>query len=165
MLVWIWNGSTHAWMPGPLPADRPYPLGASTTLIPLAHGGCAVLTRERLRVNGELVLPLRVLEDRDEVQRPGDLPFYVSIDDVPEVAPYSGGPEECRCARCGSLLVPGSPSIRCPRCLCVVHATETLRCWEFAPVCPACPQPTSGRSWEPEPLALPPGREIGADHA
>lgn len=164
MTLWIWDRSTHAWMPRSLPADRPYRLGSLTTLIPLVDGGCAVVTRERLRVNGELVLPLRVLEDRDELQRPGDLPCYVSIDDVPEVAPYSGSPADARCARCGSVLVPGAPSIRCPRCLCIVHATETLPCWTYAPVCPACPQPTSGRSWEPEPLLPPSGGEVEAGH-
>jgi hypothetical protein len=164
MTLWIWDRLTRTWMPSILPVDRPYPLGPSATLIPLGDGRYGVMASERLRVNGETILPLRALEDRDELQRPGELPCYVSVDDEPEVAPFPGGAGACRCARCGSAIAPGSPSIQCPRCRCWAHQIEDLLpCWAHAPVCPACPQPTRGRAWEPEPLGPPCGGVMRAD--
>jgi len=155
--LFTWDHSTRRWRASVLPVDRPYSLGSSTMLVPLANARYGVLTSERLRVNGEPILPLRVLDDRDELQRPGDAPCYVSVEDEPEVLPFAGGDGPVRCARCGSAIAAGSPSITCASCHVSVHQTVTLPCWTYAPTCPACPRPTSGRSWEPEPLASPPG--------
>jgi hypothetical protein len=164
MTIWTWDRATGTWVPDALP-DRPYALTPAITLIPVGGRRYGVLASERLRVNGEPVLPLRVLEDRDELAWRGDGRCYVSLDDAPEVVPFPADAGPCRCARCGGAIAPGTPSVQCPRCGCRVHATEARPCWGHGPSCAACPQPTVGRAWEPEPLTLPSSDSMDRDDA
>jgi len=165
MIIRTFDRSTGTWRSHVLPADRPYTLGPTAALIPLGDHRYGGLASARLRVNGEIVLPLRVLEDRDELQLPGEVPCYVSVDDEPEVVPFPGGVGPCRCARCGAPITPGAPSVACPRCRSWSHQSESRPCWEHAPSCPTCSQPTRGGAWEPDPVAWMSGGERGDDDA
>lgn len=156
MTLWTWDRLALAWAPVALPTDRPYALGPTATLVPLTAGRYGVLASGWMRVNGEPTLPLRVLDDRDELQLPGGPPHYVSVDGETVIAAFPAGAGPTRCGRCGSPLDAGAPSVRCPRCHVTCHETPVLPCWSHSDTCPACAHPTRGFSWQPAPLASPP---------
>ena len=165
MTLWTWNDDARSWTPVGLPADRLYPLGPDATLVPVADGRCGLLTSGRVRVNGQPALLIKVLSDRDEVELPDRVPHYVTVDAVVEVVPFPAGGRLTRCARCGSPLQAGDPSVVCPRCHVTCHQMPDLPCWSHSDTCPACLQPTVGFAWQPMPWTPLPthGQAGGAD--
>ena len=155
MTLWTWDGCARTWRPMVLPTDRPSPVSPSATLVPLGGGRCGVLAGGRMWVNGEPALPLRVLDDRDELRLPDGAVHYVSVDDDTSAVPFPAGAEPIRCARCGSAIEAGESCVQCPRCRVTCHQTSHLPCWTHADACPACGQSSVGPSWEPEPLEMP----------
>jgi hypothetical protein len=153
--LWQWAPGARAWTPTLLPADGQHTLGPSVTLTPVGGGRYGVLASAQIRVNGEPILRLRVLDDRDELAFPDGTLYCVSVDDTPEIVPFSGS-RPIRCARCGTSIEPGTLACTCPSCRVTCHETAELACWTHSDMCPACSHVTHGRSWQPDPLAMPP---------
>ena len=75
MLIWQWNSDRKEWEASPIGPEGAALAGGFARLVHLAQGGCALLSRGGVSVNGVAALPLVVLADRDEIQlRGGSLP-------------------------------------------------------------------------------------------
>jgi hypothetical protein len=154
MILWRWSEELNEWQALTLEAGKPCSLSDDCQLQPLAQRNCSLLVRghSHVRVNGIAPLPLRVLEDRDEICVAGEA-FYFSIESAPEIVYFSVQDKEFYCARCKGKLEEGTLSVKCPRCSAYHHESEGLCCWSYGDRCSAnCAQPTAGYSWQPEPL-------------
>ncbi len=99
---------------------------------------------ESVRVNGEsLLIPFRVLEERDEIVLPSGRLLYFSKEGRARVTPLPHGTVEVCCARCRQPIAVGSPSVACPACGAYHHQADDLPCWTYAPRCSLCDQPTA----------------------
>jgi hypothetical protein len=150
MFLWRWEGREGVWRAEPLAAGVMVALGPRVLALPLTSGGCGLLVEGRVAVNGVPALPLRVLQDRDEI-RVDDQSLYFSIDGPVVVIPFSGG-SSLRCGRCQGPMQTGEAAVQCPRCQAWHHQTPDLSCWSYGPRCTGCGCPTTGELWQPEPL-------------
>ncbi len=111
-----------------------------------------------VHVNGLAVdTGIRVLSDRDSITWGSGPGAWLSLEETARVEPFPGADEELRCPRCRQVLVPGCDAIRCLACGSWHHHSpaEDLDCWNYAPMCAACPQPTATGTeagWSPEAL-------------
>ena len=98
---------------------------------------------------------LRVLSDRDEIRiADGDSWFFASHD-LAYAEPFPGTSAPVTCARCRLPIDADTMAVRCPQCGIWHHATAASPCYEYAPTCAMCPQPTapgSGYPWTPTEL-------------
>ncbi len=162
MFLWRWDSPAGVWRAEPLAAGAGVALGPRVLALPLTSGGCGLLVEGRVAVNGVPALPLRVLQDRDEIRVDGES-MYFSIDGPADVVPFSGA-SSVRCGRCQGEMQEGVPAVQCPRCRSWHHQTPVLPCWSYGPQCSGCDRPTSGAAWQPAPLAIPVSRpEDGLD--
>jgi hypothetical protein len=107
-----------------------------------------------VRVNGNVVLGLKQLRDRDEISVPRAGRFFFSTEHLAEVEPFPGSDREIRCARCTTPILKGTPAVRCPKCHLWHHQGERP-CWTYAGRCASCDHPTelpSHFQWTPEGL-------------
>jgi hypothetical protein len=121
----------------------------------------ALLARGPVLVNGEpVLLGARLLADRDEIRIGGGAPMYFSTEELARIAPLPVTARPVVCARCRTVIVPGSPAVQCPAGDCGgwCHQTEERPCWTYPGTtsCPLCPHPsTLGDEtplWTPEDL-------------
>lgn len=161
MFLWRWESREGVWRAEPLAAGEAVTLGPRVQALPLTSDGCGLLVEGRVTVNGALTLPLRVLQDRDEI-RIDDQTLCFSIDGPADIVPFSGV-SSVRCGRCQGGMQEGEPAVLCPRCQAWHHQTPLLSCWTYGPQCPRCGRPTTGAAWQPEPLAAGSRPEEGRD--
>ena len=107
-----------------------------------------------VRVNGQWVPGLRVLEHQDEIWAPGVGRLYFSTEEPAKVEPFAGPTDSC-CARCKSHIEEGTPAVRCPHCGVFHHQDQDQDrpCWTYAERCSLCDQPTrldGDLQWTPE---------------
>jgi hypothetical protein len=145
MTLWRWNAVTARWEASVLHAQDRLEVAAGVCLVGLPPRRGALLARDEaaVTVNGEPVLPLRVLDDRDEVAVAGG---------PVEIAPFPAGLPDTRCGRCKGELGAGESAVRCPHCGAWHHQTEDLPCWTYDSSCSTCARATTGCAWEPEPI-------------
>jgi len=145
---------TETWSPLQLDGDG-LGFGAARILHRATPEGDAwvLLGPPSVVVNGmPLDTGIRVLQDRDEL-RSGDVRTFFSSEALAAVAPFIPGPTTACCPRCKLEIVAGSAAVRCPGCKIAHHQTEDLPCWEYAPRCALCDQPTAleaGFRWTPD---------------
>jgi hypothetical protein len=151
MFLWRWDGREGVWRAVPMAAGEAVGLGPRVLALPLTSGGCGLLVEGRVTVNGVPALPLRVLQDRDEI-RVDDESMYFSIDGPADLVPFSGA-SSVRCGRCQGPMHASQPAVQCPRCQAWHHQTPHLPCWTYGPQCSGCDRPTAGAAWRPAPLA------------
>ncbi len=151
MYLWRWDSREGIWRAEPLAAGEAVALGPRVLALPLASGECGLLVEGRVTVNGVPAMPLRVLQDRDEI-RIDHQALCFSIDGPADVAPFSGA-SSVRCGRCQGEMQDGDAAVRCPRCQTWYHQTPVLSCWSYGTQCSRCGRPTTGAAWQPEPLA------------
>ena len=108
------------------------------------HGArWVVIGPPSLRLNGAaLDVGIAVMVDRDELCVGGRRMFFTT-ESVPTVVPFPGSDRPVSCARCGSVIAPGSPAVACPTCGLWYHESEELPCWTYGPHCVADDQPTA----------------------
>lgn len=165
MFLWRWDSREGVWRADPVAAGVTVALGPGVLALPLATGGCGLLVEGRVSVNGAPALPLRVLQDRDEIQI-DDQALCFSVDGPADVVPFPGpfsGASSVRCGRCQGPMQTGEPAVQCPRCQAWCHQAPDLSCWSYGPQCPGCGRPTAGAAWRPEPLAAESRPEDGQD--
>jgi hypothetical protein len=126
---------------------------ALATLLPLGREAVLLAGADaRILVNGEPVLGVTVLEERDEVLLDGESLFFGAGN---AAAPRAFAAEDGaqRCGRCHRVLHPGDEVVECGRCSGLHHEgrpaaeEEALLCWSHAPVCGVCQHDRSG--WTP----------------
>ena len=161
MFLWRWDGRDGVWRADAVAAGVTVALGPRVLAVPLTSGGCGLLVEGRVSVNGVPALPLRVLQDRDEI-RVDDEALCFSIDGPADVVRFSG-PSSLRCGRCQGTMQTGEPAVQCPRCQTWHHQTPDLPCWSYGPQCSGCGRPTAGAAWRPEPLTAGSRPEDGQD--
>jgi hypothetical protein len=161
MFLWRWEAWDGVWRAEPLAAGEAVALGPRVLALPLSSGGCGLLVVGRVFVNGVPALPLRVLQDRDEI-RVDDQSMYFSTDGPADVVPFFGAPT-VRCGRCQGPMQMGELAVQCPRCRTWHHQAPDLSCWSYGPQCPGCGRPTTGAAWQPEPLAAASRSEAALD--
>ncbi len=151
MMLWQWDNQTERWRAHALQPGKPFSLSPHALLLPLAGKRCGLMVREEVMVNGLPSLPLHMLVDRDEI-RVGRETVYFSTESAAEIVLFAGQGKEISCGRCKGKLKEEEASIQCPRCQAWHHQTEALPCWMYDAKCSSCEQPTTGISWQPEPL-------------
>lgn len=108
----------------------------------------------RVSVNGLILeIGMRTLRDKDEI-RVGETVMFFSTEQIAQVLPFPGIGKPCKCPRCQSEILVGTPAVRCPHCGVWHHQSEESPCWTYAEKCAAfCDQSTaldSGLQWVPE---------------
>lgn len=148
MRLWHYNGTD--WITTPAMVCQ----GLRIRCAKVAGADVSVLLageNENVRVNGIAVRRgIRVLRDRDEIITDRERMFF-SAERAARVESFAG--ESVPCGRCGSAIVEGDNTVRCPACGTVSHQTENLACYTYSPTCPKCPQPSdlsAGFLWSPE---------------
>lgn len=153
MVLWRWDHSQVGWKAVPFPPGEVFPLGLQLKFVPLKSGRYGLLVVGRVTVNGVPALPLRVLQDKDEIRIIDGERLYFSSDGPAEVIQFSGG-TSVRCGRCQGPMQEGKGAVCCPRCGAWHHQTGELPCWTCDQQCSGsgCGRPTSGAAWQPESL-------------
>jgi hypothetical protein len=126
---------------------------ALAKVLPFARRAVLLARSEaRVLVNGEPVLGVTVLEERDEVFVDGEsLLFGAGNVAAPRAFAAEDGAQ--RCGRCRRVLHPGDEVVECGRCSGLHHEgrpaaeEEALLCWSHAPVCGVCQRDRGG--WTP----------------
>lgn len=151
MTLWRWNEAS-GWEPTPLCRGSAVAITPGILLVPLTAGRCALLDGDASPVNGLPPLPLRILEDRDELVLDGCLTLFSALTHT-EAVVLPATSAAIVCGRCKSRIETGTQAVRCPRCQTWHHQAEALPCWTYASTCASCAYPTDGAAWQPEPLA------------
>jgi hypothetical protein len=163
MVVWRWDEGALAWRAAQMLAGATVSLWPHAMLVPLRSNGCGLLARGAVTVNGLPALPFHVLADRDEIAVGGER-MYFSTEGPAEVVPFADQAGQVLCGRCKGDMCQGEAAVRCPGCGAWHHETAKLPCWTYDGTCSACGRPSTGFSWQPEPLALP-AREIAGNQS
>jgi hypothetical protein len=144
-----WDFGSGRWEPRAIP-ESGVELGDGTArALPVVGGGCALLVRCGVRVNGESPLPLQVLVNRAEIRVAGRT-FYATDDAPPEPDVFHDVGRRVNCARCQGTLVEGDAVVRCPSGSCRAFAHQACWFWEQAPGCQKCGHPPGELGWQPE---------------
>lgn len=127
---------------------------ALARIVPLERRAVLLVgTGARVVVNGDLVVPVRVLEERDELLVEGQ-PFFFAAAAAAAAHPWSGDASASRCGRCSRRLLPGDVVVECASCGAPSHEGapagegEALLCWSHADACAVCG--ASRHPWSPE---------------
>ena len=147
MIMWKWVSVEKMWRMSLLSASAAVDLDETAQVVPVSSGGCALLSRTGVRINGIPCLPIQVLADRDEIFARKNT-YYFSAESPAEAVTFKACGRKMRCARCLGWLVDGDAILQCPRCNAHHHAEH----WTYAPGCQKCGYPTAGLLWVPEPL-------------
>ncbi len=127
--------------------------GALARVMPLARRAVLLGGKgARILVNGEVVLGVRVLEERDELLVDGE-PLFFGAMRATSPRPFRAGDGAQRCGRCKRLLHPEDAVIQCGNCFAFHHEgkpaqeADELLCWSHADTCGVCRSDHS--SWTP----------------
>lgn len=145
----LWNYNGNEWTPTPAVVCQDLRIRHAKVA---GAAVCVILAGENVRVNGIAVRHgIKVLRNRDEIVAGSGRTFF-STERIARVEAFAG--ESMPCGRCGSVIVEGDDTVRCPGCGTVSHQSAELPCFSYGPVCPKCPQPSdlSGTRflWTPE---------------
>ena len=147
MLIWKWIPAEKMWRMSLLSSKPAFDLDEDTRVVQLPGGGCALLSKAGVRLNGMPCLPFQVLGDRDEIFTRNHV-YSFTAESPAEVVPFKVNERRMRCTRCLGWLKYGDPVLKCPRCGAHHHAEH----WTYAPGCPKCVYPTAGLLSIPDPL-------------
>jgi hypothetical protein len=168
----FWYQTNRHWERLQLDGQAGFPgdaIGApQLTLVPFHDSGrrqLALLGQNdsSIRVNGQPVPGLRVLEHRDEILV-GRLRFYYSAESTPDVVIFQlePGAKRPECPVCRMKIEDGQHVVRCPGCGRFYHqyeqtaaggTTHEKHCWTYRPVCAFDGHPTSlsgDPAWRPD---------------
>ncbi len=163
----LWRFENDCWSPLPLARDVVLDAvnfgQAGWRLVALADKpGFALLTQPRLpvRVNGEPMATVLVLEHRDEIRIEGQCWCY-SQHSRPQISVFHAEPghRPLKCALCSYPFAEGDTVVACPGCGRLYHQLDATsdrdakHCYTYAPLCRFCQHPTdlSGSGgWQPE---------------
>jgi hypothetical protein len=121
------------------------------------HSACWLLFSDgpRVRVNGEpVVAGVHALADRDEIVLDGAGRAFLSLEALPNVAPFPGGDRRIFCARSKLEIARGVPAVRCS-CGTWYLQSKEVPGFTYGPACLTCGRSTDlggEPAWSPHEL-------------
>ena len=110
-----------------------------------------------LKVNGNEVFGLKVLENKDEISSQFStngkrIWFYFSTESLP-MKIYFESDHPTFCIRCKLKIGKGEEVVKCPQCDLIYHESNDKKCWSYDGKCAGCSRSTKMEySWKPDPV-------------